>query len=851
MRKAIIFFIALISVGVVKAQDTCTIYGTVSDLSGKVLPDVLIQSGSIQTLSNQFGKYELNIPVQPKIEIFFKDASTKLIVKQRTLYDLKKSEKYLLDISMKSDFVAIDPYVVHDDKARSGFITPVDPKLYQNTINPSMNFESMLRMLGPIAMNNELSSQYNVRGGNFDENLVYVNDIEIYRPQLVRSGQQEGLSFINPDMVQNVKFSAGGYEAKYGDKMSSVLDIQYKKLQIQDTTPTYTVNANLLGGMFSTQRLSKNHRFSYLIGARYRSNSYLLNSLDVQGNYKPRFADIQGFFNYQLRSNQSLSLLVSHADNKYLFYPQSQTTSFGTVNSALQLFIGFEGSQLTRTLTDLAAITYKVDLSNKLQLRFIGTTYQSNESESFDVIGGYELRDLDNDLGSTNFGKVKQVRGIGAFMNHARNSLQINVTSASHKGQYITKKQKVLWGFTVQQEKIKDQMREWSLEDSAGFLTPWVPGEDLHLKTFFTAKNNLISNRVNGFVQNENKLSKKIDLVVNYGVRSQYWTVNQQTTISPRFNVSFKPFKRYNQRIDFLRNIYKDSTIKRMPDWLFRFAAGVYHQPPFYRELRRFDGTLNTNLNAQRSKHIIIGSDLNFKAWNRPFKFVMEAYYKKYNSLVPYDIDNVKIRYYAQNLSKGYATGLDFRVNGEFIESLESWVSLSLMKTSERINGFEHWRYYDDKGYIYLDNNKQVNIVDSQYITYFPRPTDQRFNFNIFFQDHLPKNPRYRMSMNLVYAAGLPTSPPFAKELRNAFRVPPYRRVDIGFSKVLVDENKRIHKGIGKGIKNMWLSLEIFNLLQFNNTVSYLWVEDLTNRQYAVPNYLTSRRINLHLVVKI
>ncbi|MSQ78218.1 MAG: TonB-dependent receptor [Flavobacteriaceae bacterium] len=713
----------------------------------------------------------------------------------------------------------VEPYIV------------VPHKVFEVFVSVNMDFNKML----PIATsNNELSSSYNVRGGNFDENLVYVNDVEIYRPQLVRSGQQEGLSFVNPDMVQAVTFSAGGFQAKYGDKMSSVLDVTYK----QPKKAAASINANLMGIMASAEGASDGMKFSYLVGLRYRANAYLLNSLDKRGNYKPRFGDAQGLFSWNISSKKSISLLVSQAENRYLFLPQDQVTSFGTVQNALQLYIGFEGQELTKYTTSLGALTGTWQPRENTKLKLIASAYSSLESEYFDIRGGYRLYDLDNNAASATFGKAKAMpRGLGIFQNHARNDLELNVLSLQHKGSIYKPKYTIFWGLGFQHENINDRLYEWNLVDSSDYLVPYVAGDTLSMLGFINSKNTLESDRVTGYMQSTRSFS---NWTLNAGIRGNYWGLNKQLIFSPRVQVSWEPNKLYNRKLK--------KGDKRKNDWLLRLAGGYYYQPPFYRELRDLRGVVHTDVKAQQSIHAVAGGDLNFKAWGRPFRFVGEAYYKKYDQLIPYDIDNVKIRYFARNASSGYATGIDLRVNGEFIKGMESWAALSLMKSREHIPELAHWRYY--QGMSIMLSPPATGTYDSAWVEWFPRPTDQRFNFNIFFQDYLPKFPSYKMSLNLVVGGPLPSSPPHTPEFRNFYRLPPYRRVDIGFSKTLIDDTHRFKKGIYKNIKNMSISLEVFNLLQFNNAVSYLWVKDLSNRQFAVPNYLTARRLNLHLVMK-
>jgi hypothetical protein len=845
IRTLLIYILLLLSLH--SFAQKAVIFGKVYDQNDKPISGVTIShpydSIGVKTIAD--GTYKIYAPISKTIILTFsyKGDNTNQIIPA-----LNENENKQVDIAINIPDVELGTATIRGEANRNEPIIDVKPANFDKLTTATPNIEGLLKSMGGgVSSSNELSSTYNVRGGNFDENLVYVNDVEIYRPQLVRSGQQEGLSFTNPDMVEKIKFSAGGFDAKYGDKMSSVLDIQYKKPK----KFAASANVNFMGAMLSLE--GRKNRFSYIIGARYRDNSYLLNSLDTKGDYRPRFADLQGYFNYDVNSTLSVNLLVTDAYNRYLSAPQSQTTQFGTAISALQLQVGFLGQQITRYNTQMTALSTIWSPAKGLTLKLIGSAYRSKESEYFDLIGYYKLSDLDNDLGSPQYGQVKSLRGYGVIWDHGRNDLNVQILNISHKGNYITKKVNLNWGAGIQEERVHDKMREWGFNDSADFIVPYKPGPTLVLNRFLNVKNDISSYRTTGYIQNTTRF-KNPSITLNYGARLNHWTFNGQTVISPRVQFSWEPNKIYNRK--FKDSLYSNTGLKPVgklrKDILYRLSGGYYYQPPFYRELKDLDGVVHNDVKAQRSIHIVAGGDLNFKAWNRPFKFVTEVYYKKYDFLVPYDIDNVKLRYWGANVSQGYATGIDLRLNGEFIPTLESWASLSFMKTSEQILSLAHWRYTDSTGAVTLnpERNNPSHKYDSNYVTWFPRPTDQRFTFNIFFQDYLPKFPTYRMSLNLVVGGALPTGPPNGKYLRNAYRLNPYRRVDIGFSKILIDEHTRRKTNFTKRVKSMWLSFEVFNLLQFNNAVSYIWVQDLTSRNFAVPNYLTSRRINLHLVMK-
>ncbi|HYG14112.1 MAG TPA: TonB-dependent receptor, partial [Bacteroidia bacterium] len=633
-------------------------------------------------------------------------------------------------------------------------------------------------------------------------------------------GQQEGLSFINPDMVKNVRFSAGGFEARYGDKMSSVLDVTYRRPEKFGAG----ANLNFMGASVYAEGRSKYNRFTWLAGSRVRSNQYILNTLDVQGDYKPLFVDVQGLFTYAINSKLTLSYLGNFAVNRYLLVPQTQRTSFGTVTNALQLTVFFDGTELMRYNTFMNGATLEYEPTRYTTLKLIGSYFNSTEREFFTTEGAYRLDQLENELGNDNFGQARFNKGVGYFINHGRNQLNAYVRAIAHKGSHIKKGWNLYWGVQYQSESIQDRQREWYYVDSAGYSVPFNYGDTLNLSSFITGRNSLQSSRAMAYIQNTTTLIDSINFKITYGLRTNYWSLNGENVISPRIQVAFEPNKAFNRRTE------HDSLKKR--DWLFRFAFGYYYQPPFYREMRGLNGVVNTNLKAQRSIHYVFGGDMNFRAWNRTFKFYSEIYYKQMDNLVPYQIENVRIRYYAQNSSKGRAYGWDTRINGEFVKGLESWFSLSVMSIRENIT------YTDAQG------------VQRQ-SGYIRRPTDQRVNVGVFFQDELERWPRYKMHLNLVYASNLP----FYlggdnRYLRNTFTLPSYRRVDIGFSRDILTESDPRKTRISRWFKSAWVSLEIFNLTQANNTISYIWVRDVEGTTYGVPNYLTSRRINLQVVMR-
>jgi hypothetical protein len=820
-KSYFLYFIFYIFFCLIGEAQTATIFGTVRDSTGTPAADVnvLIEKTKLSTSTNENGYFQLTVPANSPLTLVFTYLST--APKRFAIPALQADFSLKFDILMAYKTL-INPVIIDAQNYRNKpSVVTIDPKLLKN-IPGTGQFEAVIKLLPGVTTNNELSSSYNVRGGNFDENLVYVNDIEIYRPLLLSSGQQEGLSFINPDLVKNIVFSSGGFEAKYGDKLSSVLDIQYNEPKTNITT----VSLGLLGLQLHNEGRSKKEKFSWLTGYRIRKNQLLLNSLETTGEYQTTFQDFQSLLSYKFNSRWSLSWLAYAAYNNYLSIPEDRKTKFGTVKNAKQLTVNFEGRNILRYQSILNGLNLTYNATDKIRLKFIGSYYYSLEDELADVDAIYNLDQLENDFGKPNFGKVKYNLGYGRYFSHIRNYMDINVMNISHIGNYVGNYNYINWGIKWQHEKISDEINEWKFNDSSNYFVPYIVNDidntfplSYHLRTQLL----LSSQRFNAYIQNTEHFKTNPDITLTYGVRATYWDYNNETDISPRFQFSWLPNKKYN-----LQHL-GDSTAVLKRDIILKAAMGIYYQPPFYRELRNIDGALNPAIKSQRSTHFVLGGDMNLKMWNRPFKIFSEAYYKILNNLIPYEIDDVRIRYLADKTSNGYATGIDFRINGEFIRNEESWFSLSYLNTKEDIVGDT---YKDEDGNV-------------QQIGYLRRPTDQRITAAIYFQDALPSFPKNKMYLNLLFGTGMPSSPPGYPQLRNSFTVPEYKRVDIGFARVIYDEDNHGKGNLTNKIKEMKLSLEVFNLLNINNTLSYLWIQDLTGSTYAVPNYLTARRLNL------
>lgn len=825
-----------------RAYAQATLTGSVRDgQTGEPVEfaSIYIKGTNTEVQSDNKGSFSIQLPAAKPLT---------LIVSRLGYKDAKLSFQGIEDKTVRRievDLVPLESKIeieIKESRIRDkGMIREnVEPLKYIPTA--SGNFETILPHIAlgtSSGSGGELTSQYNVRGGNYDENLVYVNDFEIYRPQLIRNGQQEGLSFPNLDLTQDLSFSSGGFESRYGDKLSSVLDIRYKK----PDKFRASAMASLLGAsghIEGSYQIGKKpyQKLRYLIGARYKTNKYLLNSLDVTGEYSPNFTDLQGYLTYNISKDLSVELIGNFNKSKYKFIPNSRETAFGFVNYALKLFASFEGQEVDDFTTHMigSSLTYVPDrLRNPYFLKLLVSTYQSNENERFDLLADYRLSEIETDLGKDNIGKEVRVLGSGLQHQFARNYLKMRVVNLEHKGgielQPVLFKENIQtshflqWGIKGQGEFINDKINDWERIDSAGYSAPY---DENYLRLFRVLKseNQLNSFRVSGYIQDTWSWKKDsvADIEVSVGLRSAYWTLNQEAFVTPRFQILYKPLKPASKQS-------------------FKLSGGLYYQPPFYRELRNSDGLINDGLLSQKSAHVVLGYTSAFtmgKITRTKFKFTAEAYYKRLWDMVSYDIDNVKIRYSGLNDSKGYIVGLDMRLNGEFVPNAESWINLSILRAREYIVGVDHLRTELN------DQGEAVPVV----VKDVPRPSDQFLTLSMFFQDYLPRNENFKMHMNFTFGTGLPFGIPEDNIVyRNQFRFKPYHRIDIGFSVLLWDEKKRATKPHHplRFSKNAWLSLEVFNLMEVANPASNTWIRTVFNSQYAVPNYLTSRRINLRV----
>mgnify|MGYP000176650003 FL=1 len=814
--KLLLLFTILYSSALLSQK--ATVRGVILDVFDEPIPSVNITFGNTGAISDLDGYYLIEITANENVQITYSHIGHKNV--QATL-NLSNNEDYELNPVMKTDIEQIATVVIsgRENKRVEG-ITTLSPEAIRRMPSAISGVTSLLTSLPGINSNNELSTQYAVRGGNYDENLVYVNEIEVYRPFLIRSGQQEGLSFVNDDLTSSVDFSAGGFQAKFGDKLSSVLDITYRK----PTEVQATLDASLLGVSVSAGNISDDGKFTGIVGLRYRDNSLFVNAKETQTNFKPTFLDAQTYLSYKFNNKLEIGFLGNVAINKYSYKPLTRQTNFGTLADPVALLVFYEGQEEDKYDTYFGALKATYVASQNYTAKFIGSIYQTQEQEYFDILAQYRLGEVDTSIGSENLGDVTFSEGIGSQLTHARNNLDALIVNLEHKGNATIGENEIEYGVKFTHEDIRDRVQEYEIIDSAGFsirpplidfanLQPYEPfTSEIVPYTNIRAQNDVQINRLSGYGQWSRRTTiGSSDLWLNAGVRAHNWTVSgqdiqstTQTVFSPRGQVSLKP--NWDR------------------DMLFRLSGGVYHQPPFYRELRDSTGTVRPGVKAQKSIHMVLGNDYSFNLWDRPFTLNSEVYYKKLTNVNPYTLDNVRIRYRASNNAVAYAYGLDLRLAGEFVPGTESWISLGYLKTEENI---------DDKGYIF-------------------RPTDQRLKIGMLFQDYVKVVPNLKGYLNLQYNTGLPGgSPSYADPYDFQERLPDYKRVDLGVSYVLIDAARPKEEGVFKYFKELTLGAEIFNIFDVQNSISNTFVRDVyTKVQYSIPNYLSPRVFNVRLTAK-
>jgi hypothetical protein len=799
-------------------------------VSGQVLDetDHPLQNVSVTILGQQkgiatsdSGTFRLKAPADKAFALVFSYTGYR---SQQQNFILNEGEEEKLTIHLEQGNTSMDEVVVTDqrDRTEAGLIRP-NPKSVINLPGPVMGVESMLKVF--VGSNNELTSQYNVRGGSYDENLIYVNDFEIFRPYLVQNGQQEGLSFINPELVRNINFYTGGFQARYGDKMSSVLDIQYNKPKRFGGS----AYISLLEQGFHAEGTNKKNKFTYLIGLRNRSNRNLLSRQETQGSYRPSSSDLQGLITYQITNKWEAELLGNISRTRFKLVPESsqQTTSilspFFTANLGLDIL--FEGRENDQYNTDMLGFSTTYQLNKKVKLKWLASRFENNEQENTDISGAYIFGDRDFDKTSATYGLIVNPLGAGMYQNYTRDRLDIVNYNLSHKGSYINNHHLIQWGLGYDKTRINDHINEWQYQDSAGYSLPHQP--DMLILNNVTRSNvDLNINKFSGYIQDNMAFKwSRSAFTFQPGIRYNYNDLNKELLISPRINASWKP------------------TWKR--DVVFRVAAGKYNQPPFYREMRRYDGTINTQLKAQKSWQGVVGLDYNFIGWGRPLRLTTEAYYKYMSDVAPYDIDNVRVRYFGENNAKAYAAGLETRLFGELVKDAESWISIVFMRSRENLDNDTYTVYKVDS----LNKPLDSSVVNGGWLR---RPTDRLITFGMFFQDYLSTNKDFKVYINSIYGTNLPYNIPGSIRFRNALTIPPYLRVDIGFSALLLDaekSNRRSHSPF-RNFNNIWASLEVFNLIDRSNTISYLLIKDFQNNIFTIPNRLTPRLVNVKVVAR-
>lgn len=829
MRKSLFLFFSLFSV-YLSAQDFAILSGTVFDMDNKKPVDfatVHIKGTQVVSETDSKGNFKLTIIagedhvlVCNRVGYFKKEVLISPTLKNTT----RKIEFYVLSKEANLDIT------IRDSKMKDLGMVREETEVLTIMPTTSGNLESVLPSIALGASGGsagELSSQYNVRGGNYDENLIYVNDFEIFRPQLIRSGQQEGLTFPNMDLIRDLSFSSGGFQPKYGDKLSSVLDVRYKRPNVKK----HSVSFSLLGASIHTEGkisfLGKPLR--YLIGGRYKTSKYLLGSLDLKGEYQPNHGDIQAYLTYDLSQYWQVELLSNYNVSQYNFIPKSGSSTTGNIglkgfNIRLStIYDGAEKDQFINAMSGLGLTYLSNTEKNPYFLKFLVASYRGKEEENFDIIGRYRLSEIETNLGAENIGEEINVLGTGTQHRYARNRLESTIWNVQHRGGIDLAKNErsshfLQWNTKVQNEVFVDNLKEWERLDSSGYALPYST-DGVYLPIYLKTRNSTNEYRITSFIQDTYAYQDSIkEIKFIFGARLNYWTLNQESFVSPRFQFLYKP-------LNWKSNVS------------FKVAAGLYSQSPFYRELRRPDGTLNRDIKSQKSAHFVVGLTYDFmwkKVSEKPLRLITEVYYKPLWDIIPYDVDNVRIQYQGENLATGYAFGIDARINGEFVPGAESWINFSVLRTREAWRGIKHIAY----------NEKGEQVV----VKNVPRPSDQLLAMNMFFQDYLPKMPKFKAHLNLALGTGLPFG--FKGDniiTRNSFRFAGYKRVDIGFSYLLwCDDWLLSHPAHPlRWTRNSWVSLEVFNLMNISNIASYNWIKSIYNVQYPIPNRLTSRRINL------
>ncbi|MFT4202535.1 MAG: carboxypeptidase-like regulatory domain-containing protein [Chitinophagaceae bacterium] len=807
-----------------RAQHIGYLEGRILDKEKKTVAGAAIARSGRTTgvVSNDSGYFTLQIPSGIMVTVEFSGLNHKT---EKRRYQLNKNQHRHVTIVLESEIKQLRNVKVQDSRIRTqpGTIH-VDPK--KSKINPSPigGIEGLIKTL--VGSNNELTSQYNVRGGNYDENLVYVNDYEIYRPFLIQNAQSEGLSFINADLAENVRFSMGGFQAKYGDKMSSVLDVTYK----HPDTAAGSAYIGMLEQGLHLEGVSRNKKFTYLFGLRNRTNRNITSSQATDGNYIPSSSDVQGLFTYDAGNDWRFELLGNYNRTKFTFFPQSLQLTTSVLSPLYTADINanftFEGSEKDKYTTNFVGLAAMKQVSKNVQLKWLFSHYGDREAQNSDIAATYSLDAGENGESS--------ILGQGSNINYSRNSLKIDLWTAQHKGSWRTGKHFLQWGLLLERQSVNSKINQWTYLDSAGYALPNTNGDELVLNDWMLDDSRFSLARTTGFVQDNIQWGEKNIFTIQPGIRYNYNTLNKQFLLSPRVSFSFQP-KSWEK------------------DIVFKGAVGIYDQPPFYREMLAYDGTINKELKAQKSIQASAGADYFFTIGQRPVKLVAEAYYKNMKDVDPYDIDNVRIRYYGNNNAKAYTYGAEMRLFADLVKDAESWFSIGYMKSMEKIDGLNYTQFLNASGEVITANTTDETPVATEEIPvgWLRRPTDRRVTVGMFFQDYLTTNKNNKVHLNMIYGSNLPYNVPGSAQYRNSLQIDPYVRVDIGFSTLLFDgmQPHRSHNPFA-AFKNIWGSIEVFNLIDRSNIISYTLIKDYNNNLYPLPNRLTPRLLNFKVVVE-
>jgi len=831
MRLTVFIFLLLVTLSSVGQKKTALVSGKVVDENENAIAGATVTILGKQNgiLTSDSGSFRITVPADKAFALVFSHADFRDV--QKNFY-LSEGEEEQVTVRLLRNSKTLETVVISDDKERkeTGLII-INPKSAVTLPGATGGVEGLIKTL--VGSNNELTSQYSVRGGNYDENLIYINDFEIYRPYLVRNGQQEGLSFINPELVKNINFYNGGFQAKYGDRISSVLDIQYKK----PVTFGGSVYISPLEQGLHFEGGSKNKKLSWLFGVRNKTYKNLLSSQETKGNYVPSASDLQAYLNYKISEKLQLEVLGIISGSRFTLIPESAQKSTAvfsplfTANLGLDIF--FDGQEKDNYNNSLIGVSLVHSVNKKVKLKWMVSRYGDIENENFDITGAYLFGERSFDKTKPDFGQITNPLGAGVYQNYARNALDVQVYNFSHKGTYELGKHFLQWGAGIDHTIINDHLNEWEFQDSAGYSLPFDPNQ-INLSNVLKSNAHLTVDKYNGYLQDNIRLSSSLnEVALQAGVRFNYNSLNKEFIVSPRAQISYKP--------DWKKDV------------VFKASVGIYDQPPFYREMRRYNGTINTALKSQKSIQYVAGIDYNLSYAERPMRITTEVYYKSLWDVDPYDIDNLQIQYFGENVAKAYSAGIETRLFTELVKDAESWFSIGISQTKENIDNDFYYTYKNAEGEIISAKTTDQVVVDSvkTNVGWVRRPTDRLITMGLFLQDYLSTNKNFKVHLNMIYGSNMSYNIPNAVRYRNALIIEPYIRVDVGFSALLLSEKslRRSHSPF-KSFENIWASLEVFNLIDRANVISYQLIKDFNNDIFTIPNRLTPRMLNFKLLAR-